>query len=39
MNGNFLPFTEEVWIKIDRVIVNLKSLKRGFQDGRNWHED
>jgi hypothetical protein len=21
------------------MIVNLKSLKRGFQDERNWHED
>ena len=39
MNSNFLPFTDEVWIKIDRMIVNLKSLKRGFQDGRSWHED
>jgi hypothetical protein len=39
MNGNFLSFIDEVWIKIDRMIVNLKSLKRGFQDEWNWHED
>jgi len=40
MNGDFLPLTtDEVWIKIGRMIVNLKSLKRGFADERNWHED
>jgi hypothetical protein len=39
MNNHFLVFTDEVWIKIDRMIINLKSLKRGFQDERSWHED
>ena len=39
MNGNFLLLANEIWIKLDRMIVDLKSLKRGFQDERNWHED
>lgn len=39
MNSNFFRLTDEAWIKIDRMIVNLKSLKRGFQDERSWHED
>ncbi len=39
MERNFLPLTDELWIKIDRMIVNLKSLKRGFQDERSSHED
>ncbi len=33
MNGYFSPLTGEVWIKIDRMIVNLKSLKRGQMKG------
>ena len=39
MNGNFLLLADEIWIKSERMIVDLKSLRRGFQDERNWHED
>ncbi len=39
MNGNFLLLANEIWIKLYRMIVDLKSLKKGFQDERNWHED
>ena len=39
MNGNFLLLANEIWIKLDRMMVDLKSLKRGFQDERNGHED
>jgi hypothetical protein len=39
MNSNLLLLANEIWIKLDRMIVDLKSLKRGFQDERNWHED
>jgi hypothetical protein len=39
MNGNFLLLANEIWIKLDRMIVDLKSLKGGFQYERNWHED
>jgi len=39
MKSNFFPLADEVWIKLDRMIVNLKNLKRGFQSERSWHED
>jgi hypothetical protein len=39
MNENLLPFINEAWIKINWMIVDLKSLKRGFLDERHWHED
>jgi len=39
MNGNSLLLANEIWIKLDRMIVDLKRLKREFQDERNWHED
>jgi hypothetical protein len=39
MDSKFLSLANEVWIKIDRMVVNLKSLKRGFQSEKNWHED
>jgi len=39
MNGNFILYANEIWIKLNRMMVDLKSLKRGFQGERNWHED
>ena len=38
MNGNVLLLVNEMWIKLNGMIVDLKSLKRGFQDETNWHE-
>lgn len=38
MDGNFLLLANEIWIKLDRMMADLKSLKRGFHDERNWHE-
>jgi hypothetical protein len=39
VNSSFLPLANGVWIKLDRMIVNIRSLERGFQDERSWHKD
>ncbi len=38
MDSKFLSLASEVWIKTDRMVVNLKSLERGSTDERCSHE-